>query len=61
MKIVLVLGSSFLEGFCKFEEILVPSGPEEKELSKDCRCGYKGTEILRREWAGKREGGECRA
>lgn len=61
MKKMLVLESSFLEGFCKFEEILVPSGPEEKELSEDCSCRYKGAEILRRKRAGKREGAGCRA
>lgn len=61
MKKVLVLESSFLEGFCKFEEILVPLGPEEEELSEDCSCSCKGAEILRREQAGKREGGGFRA
>lgn len=56
MEKVLVLEGSFLEGFCKFEEILVPSGPEKKELSEDWSYSYKGAEILRRERAGKREG-----
>ena len=47
-----------MEGFCKFEEISISSGLEEKELSEDCRCSYKGAGILRRGQAWTQE---CRA